>query len=45
MSAAYLRPVRPTAVRTLLHDLRSRVDGWTIYALNAQPWVRHTPTR
>jgi len=45
MPAAFLRPVNASEVRELYRGLRTRVGNWTLYALNAQPWVRHTPTR
>jgi hypothetical protein len=44
MPAAFLRPIHPAEVRDLYRGLRSRVGSWTLYALNAQPWGRHTPT-
>jgi hypothetical protein len=44
MPGAFLRPIDPASVRDLYRSVLSRIDSWTLYALNAQPWGRHTPT-
>jgi hypothetical protein len=45
MPGAFLRPIQPDSVRALHRSVWSRINDWTLYALNAQPWGPDTPTR
>ena len=44
MPAAFFRPISPGSARDFFRTAARRFDNWSLRALNAQPWGRHTPT-